>query len=323
MTAPVVLIAFNRPDVTRRTLQRIREAAPSRLLLIADGPRPGREDDAANCAAVRAELDAVDWPCEVHRRFSDANQGTPATVELGLDWVFGQVEEAIILEDDCLPSADFFRFCTELLDRYSGTEQVWQMTGRPPNAPARLFDGVSYRFTAFGAIWGWATWRRAWVTHRKRFPRMHDGSPERRPAPGDLKASSLVTRAGRRYFGDVAKEPVGQSFSWDSYWCLSVINERGLVASPAANLIENTGFGADATNAKNAIRQRQLEPIDWPLSHPPELAVDPQVERACERVITYHHGRAARFVARRLPQGRVRKVTRSAVGALREWRLRA
>jgi hypothetical protein len=229
------------------------------------------------------------------------------------------VDEAIIVEDDCLPTVDFFPFCTELLERYRSSEQVWQVAGRAPLAPPELMAGASYCFTAFGPVWGWATWRRAWRAHRSRFPRMHDGSPA--PVRGmiDLASSRLVTRAGRRYFADVGRDHAGRGFSWDSYWALSVVCGRGMSATSTANLIENIGFGAEATNTRNATRELAVEPVTWPLSHPAELAIDTEIERVCERVLTSHHGRAVRFVASRLPDGRIRSLARSAVEAWRNW----
>ncbi len=42
----------------------------------------------------------------------------------GLDWVFSQVKQAIILEDDCLPESSFFPFCETLLGRYAQDREV-------------------------------------------------------------------------------------------------------------------------------------------------------------------------------------------------------
>jgi hypothetical protein len=312
-TAPVVLISFNRPDVTRRTLERIRDVAPAELLLIADGPRPGNDADVANCAAVRRELESIDWPCEVKRRYSDVNLGPEANIEGGLDWVFDHVEEAIILEDDCLPNADFFRFCSELLERYRTADDVWMISGRAPPVPAETFGGSSYAFAAVGPIWGWATWRRCWSEHR---------SGSARGARADLAGARLQRRAARRYFEDVARASDEVGFGWDSFWSLSLIRERALAAIPATNLIEVIGFGPDATHTATPIPQRDLESIQWPLSHPPERRVNAEIEDAFERVLTAYNGRLARVVSRALGDGRLRQVVRSAVGVWRDRRAR-
>jgi hypothetical protein len=320
-TAPVAVVVFNRPDTTRRTLERIREAAPSQLFVLANGPRPGNPDDPAKCRAVQAELEAIDWPCPVHRRYFDVNRGADANIELGLDWVFDQVDAAIVLEDDCVGNSDFFRFCSTLLEHYRDTDDVWQISGRASGLPPEVVGTSSYCFTAHFGITGWATWRRAWQRHRRYFPRQHDGSPMAPLPPVDLKDSRLLTRAGRRYFTDVARQPVGSAFSWDAYWCLSIIRERGLAAVPTANLVVNIGFGADATHTQKEVPQLGHEALDWPLSHPSKLEVNADLQRLSEQVAASHVGRTARFVARRLPQGPVRTLVRGAVATWRDRKL--
>ncbi len=54
----------------------------------------------------------------------------------GLDWVFSQVESAIILEDDCLPQPSFFTFCEKMLARYSGDSRIGMVRGNNYTAPA-------------------------------------------------------------------------------------------------------------------------------------------------------------------------------------------
>jgi hypothetical protein len=133
----------------------------------------------------------------------------------------------------------------------------------------------------------------------------------------DLGDSRLLTAKGRRYFVDVA---AGRGFLWDSYWSLSTVCERGVVVIPRSNLVENIGFGEQATNTSTPIAQRELEPVRWPLKHPTQIVVNRDIELLLERLAAAHHGRLARFVARRLAQGPVRDLVRAAVGAWRNWR---
>ena len=116
MRTPIAFIVFNRPDLTARVFAEIARARPEKLLVIADGPRPDHQGENAKCAATRAIIERVDWPCEILKNYSDVNLGCghrPAPT--GLRWLFEQVDEAIILEDDCVPHPTFFRFCEELL----------------------------------------------------------------------------------------------------------------------------------------------------------------------------------------------------------------
>ncbi len=160
MDTAVALLLFRRPEETARVFERIREARPSRLFLIADGPRPGNEEDARGCEEARAVVERVDWPCDVVRDFAEENLGLKRRIPSGLDRVFSEVEEAIVLEDDCLPHPSFFPYCAELLDRYRDDERIVHITGsqllRIPPAEA------SYHFSRYPHVWGWASWRRAW-----------------------------------------------------------------------------------------------------------------------------------------------------------------
>lgn len=195
------------------------------------------------------------------------------------------------------------------------------MAGRAPTLSPEVFAGASYAFAACGAIWGWATWREAWRAHRGRFPRTHDG-----PAPrieAQLGASRLLTQKGRRYFSDIASDHEGSAFRWDSYWILSTVCERGLAVIPRANLVENIGFGEQASNTRTPIRQRGLEPLEWPLAHPAEIAVNTEIELLIEQLAASHQGRLPRFVGSRLAEGPVRDAARVAVRAWRNLRMPA
>ena len=103
LNTPVALIIFNRPDTTERVFKEIAKARPPKLLVVADGPRAHRAGEAEKCEQTRAIIKQVDWPCEVITNFAEANMGCKMRVSSGIDWIFEMLEEAIILEDDCLP----------------------------------------------------------------------------------------------------------------------------------------------------------------------------------------------------------------------------
>ena len=123
-TPPVALLLFNRPEVTQRVVDEAVAANPKDVYLIADGPRSDHPDDERLCEEVRRIASEAPWTGTVHTDFSAVNLGLKRRVSTGLDWVFDHEEQAIILEDDCLPDASFFHFATELLDRYKDDERV-------------------------------------------------------------------------------------------------------------------------------------------------------------------------------------------------------
>jgi hypothetical protein len=302
---PVVLIAFNRPDLTARNLAVLREVRPSRLLLICDGPRAGRPDDAESTAAVRRVLDGVDWPAQVERRFSDENLGCEANVELGLDWAFSQVDRAVVLEDDCIPDPTFFRYCDELLDRYADDPRVWYISGNSLKVPPALFGGADYAFSTWASVWGWATWADRWQQHRKLFPRDHVGGTAGRgdapvrTVPARPRPGTLVTRRGRQHFAEAAGSDDVVTHGWDKHWWLTIMSEGGLTVTPAVNLVQNAGFGDGATHVGASREAEPSVPVAFPLRHPPEVTLNREVERELELVLARVAGPAAR-IGRRL-----------------------
>src|SRR6185437_15111082 len=155
---PVTMFVFRRPDTTRRVFEAIAAIRPKCLLLVADGARSNKPGEEEACRQVREIISRVDWTCEVLTNFSACNLGCKQRMISGLDWVFSLVEEAILLEDDCLPHPSFFPYCQELLQRYREDDRVAYISG--VNLVGKyLHTTDSYFFSEIGGIWGWATWR--------------------------------------------------------------------------------------------------------------------------------------------------------------------
>jgi hypothetical protein len=323
LSTPVVLIAFNRPQLARRTLAAIRDAAPEQVFLVADGPRAGRPDDPALCAETRAVFDEIDWPGKVERMFSDVNLGVEGNVELGLDWVFSQVPEALVFEDDCTPDPTFFRFAQELLDRYRDDDRVWQIAGNRHGVPRKLYKGDSYAFSTWASVWGWATWGDRWQRHRAIFPRDHvrhspddAGDAPVRTVPAVPAPGTLVTRAGQRHFEGAAQSSDVVTHGWDKHWWLTIMTEGGMCIAPSGNLVVNSGFGEDATHGYSPGREDDpAEPMEFPLRHPAQVAIDVDVERELELHLNRVGGPAARLGRKLIRSPRLRRAARSAVNS--------
>jgi hypothetical protein len=298
--SPVALFAFNRPALTKRVFQAIRRAKPARLLLVADGPRPQVTGEAQRCQEVRSLL-KVDWACKVSRDFSARNLGCRGRLSSGLDWVFRQVPEAMVLEDDCLPQPAFFRFCTEALARYRGEARVMMVNGSNFDDPAP--GPRRYRFTRYGHVWGWASWRRAWRHYNvdaSAWPAFFHDQALRRLFPGQASA--------RRYWED-RFEAVwrGQVDTWDYQWLLAIWRQGGLCVHPGVNLVANIGFGGDATHtgAANPAMLQPVRALRFPLQGPPRLEADAAADAAVEARLFSGVERKtlrswARFLRRRL-----------------------
>lgn len=277
---PVLLLVFNRPEVTARLLDAVRAARPERLFIAADGPRRDRPEDAGRCEATRRVFDAIDWPCRVERLFREDNVGLDLAVISGISWFFTQVDAGVILEDDCLPAPELFPYSHELLGRYADNERVMHVSGLNMR-PETAFSPHSYFFTRAGHIWGWATWRRAW----DRFDRGMSGWPAMRDAY--TRSAPPLQRALRRKF---AAAYAGRKRTWARVWYYSVARHDGLAIVPSTNLVTNIGFDGDGTNTRGGahpLRVGTSRRLTFPLDHPPGLAPNAAYERLLAR---YHRG---------------------------------
>ena len=306
-TAAILLIVFNRPQPTRRVFEAVRRARPARLYIAADGPRPDRPTDAALCAETRALVTAgVDWPCEVRTLFRDENRGCGRGPAGAIDWFLGCEAEGIILEDDCLPTAGFFRFCTELLQRYRHDTRVLHISGNNLSREARqpgAAGGESYYFSGRVHSWGWATWRRAWQHfdfHLTLLPELR-----RRGALTEIYPSLMERQYWLRKF-EALRTGRQPAHIWDYQWHFAVAANGGLTVVPAVNLVTNIGFGADATHTFD-VQDQSTHPaateLVFPLRHPPVVLRDGQRDRRHfrEHLVGRALATARRLLARLLP----------------------
>ena len=270
MDAPVVLIVFNRPEKASRALRSIAVVKPTKLFVIADGPRRDNEDDIEKCAATRAIFDNIDWDCTVFRNFSDVNLGCGIRISTGITWVFEQVDRAIIIEDDCLPHPTFFRFCEELLEKYASDDRIMHITGR--KACAKLPEiNYDYYFSHALDCWGWATWARAWKhfgMEIRTWPRLRNTSWLHKVI-GHPKMVRFLNGA----FDD-AYARRSQPTYWGPQWTYSVWSRNGLSIRPTINLVKYFGFEDHRGNgfwARPKDYDFPVEAMHFPIEHPPTV----------------------------------------------------
>jgi hypothetical protein len=242
---PVAFIIFNRPDVTALVFEKIRTARPPKLLVVADGPRQGHPGEAEKCDLTRAIIEKVDWPCEVIKNYSDTNLGCGMRVSSGLDWVFQTVEEAIVLEDDCLPHQDFFYFCEELLKKYRYDDGIMSIGG------TNFLKGIkrgeaSYYFSSHFHVWGWASWRRAWSKYDYNTQNMTEDR-----LTGILNKRFISSGEKRLYKNIYNRMRLGKVDTWDFQWFFAHLFSDGLTIIPNVNLVSNIGAIGTHINNKN------------------------------------------------------------------------
>ena len=282
MKTPVAFLIFNRPDTTEKVFEAIRQAQPLKLLVVADGARSDRPSEAEKCQATRAIIDRVDWECEVLTNYSDVNLGCKTRVSSGLNWVFDHVEEAIILEDDCLPDPSFFLFCEKLLNYYREDERIMVISGDNFQFGRKRTD-YSYYFSRYNHCWGWATWKRAWQYYdleMKLWQEIRDGN---------WLEYILHKPRAVKYWNKVFQASYDRIIdSWDYQWTYTCWIQNGLTILPNVNLVSNIGFGTEGTHTtsnNSPVAKLPTEKMYFPLRHPPFIIRDAEADEFTQKTL--------------------------------------
>jgi hypothetical protein len=284
LNTPVAFIIFNRPNLTEKVFCQIRNARPPKLFVIADGPRNGFPDDKYKCRATRDIIETVDWPCEVFRNYSDINLGCGVRIATGISWLFECVEEAIILEDDCVPDLSFFLYCAELLERYRLDERVMHISGNNCAIKSKDSNKKSYYFSRIPHCWGWATWRRAW--------RCFDFEIKALPEVLSTKKLAKIwpSSKAQRFWEDLF---IGLYYNkmknvWAYQWTFACQINNGLSINPNVTLVSNIGFTNDATHTKNSnhpLANIKTNKMGFPLNHPELIACNEEADEIMLRKV--------------------------------------
>lgn len=282
-STPVLFVVFNRPDTTSQVFESIRKIKPTKLYISADGPRLNKEGEAMLCEETRKITENIDWSCEVFRKYSDVNLGCKKGVSSAITWFFDNVEEGIILEDDCLPDQSFFTFCQELLEKYRNIKKIKMISGDNFQF-GKKYGEASYYFSKFPHIWGWATWRRAWKEYdleMKTYPEFKKNKQIEKIFKDKNIQKYWLNTFDNLYYNKID--------TWDGQWVYSIYNNSGIVIPPNANLISNIGFSENATHTKtlDGLLSNIPTEIIKTLVHPVSIIVNDEADENLFKSLYY------------------------------------
>ena len=239
---PVVFIIFNRPEETRKTLMAIKKVEPKQLFVIADGPREWVPDDKNSVRECRDLLMLIDWECDVVEIFSEENLGCMRRIITGLDMIFKSTDRAIILEDDCVPSVNFFRFTEWGLNEFRDDPQIGMISGSnliSHKHKTELRNGFSRLIN----IWGWATWKSVWVRHNQFL-----SIQEVQKKTAEILRSMNYNWWQSMFWRELFKYTVYAGSTWDFQLQYTFFKLNLFSVYPRNNLINNIGFRGNGTH---------------------------------------------------------------------------
>jgi hypothetical protein len=267
----VAVFLYKRAEKVRHLLKSLEEVRPPRIYLFADGPRPGHPDEESLCLEARQAAEkSITWPCDVLRHYSPVNRGLRQSLEGGLDLLFQAESFAVILEDDCVPSPEFFHFCEHGDKFYREDLRIGAVTGNCFLTPGS-FPASGYYYSRYPHCWGWATWKTRWQS----YPRAST------PWPGYQSLfPGATTREGK--YWDRMYRRLDNFDSWAYPWQAHFWKQGFLCLYPGKNLVRNQGFGQGATHTRDpdvSIPWQTEGDFRLPLPRPAEVKASPELDQ--------------------------------------------
>ncbi len=240
----ILFLVYNRINATKQVFEAIRTIQPTRMYIASDGAKINKPDDHKKVKEVRDYIiENIDWDCSIKTHFRKDNWGCKYSVSDAINWFFENEDKGIILEDDCLPHQDFFKYCDWALKTYHNEKNIWHINGNNFDCSDNLFDSKNISFSALAQVWGWATWRDRWQAYKVN-PFYINIDSQSEMARWSI---SRIAKVNKLNHIDHLQDGLD---TWDYQWQVTILNHHGLCVSSRTNLISNIGFGFDATHTK-------------------------------------------------------------------------
>lgn len=292
MDISILILFFNRPELLSKVFDEVRKARPARLFLYQDGPRGER--DLPGIEACRKVVENIDWPCEVHRMYQEKNFGCDPSEFICQRWAFSMVDKCIVLEDDDVPTQSFFRYCQEMLDRYTDDERIGMIQGC--NFEERTDDvpSSSYFFTSNFCVSGWASWARvvnnwdehySWLDSPEAVSRIEALVKERKLRPDFLPMARAHKASGKAHYETIYYAHMLLNSQLSVIPCLNLVNNIGVIEESAHF---NGGVQSLPSGYRRIFTMKRYD-LEFPLRHPAHVIDHVAYRQRIYRIVGWGH----------------------------------
>jgi hypothetical protein len=272
---PILLMVFNRPNLTKKVFAKIKKYKPEKLYIACDGPRKENVTDLVLNQEVKDIFKNINWKCKVYKSYSKNNLGIKKRTVKSYRWFFSKEEKGIIFEDDCLAHPDFFKYCEILLEKYKNEKKILMINGNNFQDGKRR-GKYSYYFSEYYSTYGWAGWKRT----LKNYDENMSSWPQWKKSNDWKKFQKKFYNKEATYWNEIFdKTYKGIIKTWDYQLMLSLWQNKQVVITPNKNLTSHIGLGVNATNSNSKKKGIPLSPIGFPLKHPLKIKANEKADR--------------------------------------------
>lgn len=266
---PIVIIVFNRSDLVKLLLNKLSKFSLNKLYIVMDGPRENNINDLEERKKILSLINNIDFAEHIYFDISEKNLGCTQRIVSGLNEVFNKESKAIILEDDCIPSETFFKYCEQMLTKYESDSRVGVISGT--NLIENSSNDNSYQFSKYCNIWGWATWSRVWKNYDVDMKLLNDENLEK--IKGRFNSNNEF-----KYWKAIFEQTKNKNIkTWDYQLWFSVWLNGQISVVPSVNQIDNLGFAhenATHTIGNHPAKTVKAKKLKFPLQDPKSMLPD-------------------------------------------------
>ena len=233
----IAIAAWRRPQQLGELLDALPQEYASAIHIGIDGPPPSvidmdgwlRTQEIAREFQEHASL-----PVSV--RTSTTNQGVAWNVPETVNETSRLASSVVVLEDDCRPTEAFLQWVPEMLGAYFDSPRIWAVCGSQYAPPNLIRQGhiLSRHFLA----WGWAVDSQRWREIHARIR----ARPKLAPLGSRIQPEDVFWYHGAR------RSFEGYVDSWAIPFAHALRQADARCVLPSHSLVENRGFGQDATH---------------------------------------------------------------------------
>jgi hypothetical protein len=232
-----LVVTYRRFDNLRVIVNLCIAAGITRIYIGADGSKG--QLDHEDVAQVKLEIERLvyEYPNWIFPLINSENVGAALNILRSCDWIFSSEKFAVVLEDDCIPSSDFFAFVRDGEKFLCNDGNVYLICGSQ-FAPSTITKELT-SFSIYPMVWGWATTRDKWNTVSSTM--IYLGKSKFSFFKFENNDKTFWRAGARRAFA-------GYTEGWDSALVNAIRKLNGKVLVPGSNLVSNIGGDERATH---------------------------------------------------------------------------
>jgi hypothetical protein len=231
-----LIVAYKRSSNLKLIIQECLSSNIHKIYIAIDGPADKASlENITDCISVAHEFKKL-HPHRIFTKFSEVNLGAAVSILSGCSWIFSREDFAVVIEDDCLPTKDFFSWVRQSEKILFKDPRVFIISGNQ-FAPVNLTGNIP-SLSKYPLTWGWATSKYKW----------------------DIMASYIVENKMKKRSLEMAysefcfwrsgsrRAMEGYIDAWDIPLAFILRQIGGNSLLPATNLVKNIGGDAHATH---------------------------------------------------------------------------